>query len=220
MVGGRWKPLHYFYRRSLLADVMAACGAAGANNCYVKNDAAGAPLGGAVHTHAHAHAHAHAMHAPHTRHARAMHAPCVCTGERFDGHVLVRALAFADGAVRTLARVDVALAEGAGTSARFTLDLSGINATTHLLLISCHAAAAPHVPLSHNEELLAPPSALRLPAATVVAAVAERANLDGTLNVTLRASATALYVSLTTRAHGPPPATPTRTDAAPPACVR
>ena len=24
--GGRWKPLHYFYKRSLMTDVMATCG--------------------------------------------------------------------------------------------------------------------------------------------------------------------------------------------------
>ena len=153
VVGGRWKPLHYFYRRSLLADVMAACGAAGADkgvesadNCYVKNDAAGA---------------------------------------RFDGTVVVRALAFATGAVRTLASVDVALAEGAGTSARFTVDLSTVDGATHLLLISCHAAAAPHVPLSLNEELLAPPSELRLPTTTVSAAVADQPNRDGSVNVSV-----------------------------------
>ena len=28
--GGRWKPLHYFYKQSLMTDVMATCGAAGA----------------------------------------------------------------------------------------------------------------------------------------------------------------------------------------------
>jgi len=36
VLGGRWKPLHYFYRSSVFADVMAACGAGG--RCYVKND--------------------------------------------------------------------------------------------------------------------------------------------------------------------------------------
>ena len=37
VLGGRWKPLHYLYRRSLFADVMATCGDHGA--CYIKNDA-------------------------------------------------------------------------------------------------------------------------------------------------------------------------------------
>ena len=35
--GGRWKPLQYFYRRSIYADVMASCGDGG--SCYIKNDA-------------------------------------------------------------------------------------------------------------------------------------------------------------------------------------
>ena len=34
--GGRWKPLQYFFRRSIYADQMATCNALGA--CYVKND--------------------------------------------------------------------------------------------------------------------------------------------------------------------------------------
>eukprot|EP01060_Flectonema_neradi_P011083 TRINITY_DN18146_c0_g1_i2.p1 TRINITY_DN18146_c0_g1~~TRINITY_DN18146_c0_g1_i2.p1 ORF type:complete len:922 (+),score=158.51 TRINITY_DN18146_c0_g1_i2:45-2768(+) len=36
VVGGRWKPLHYFYKRTLYQDVIAVCGAQ--NLCYVKND--------------------------------------------------------------------------------------------------------------------------------------------------------------------------------------
>lgn len=33
--GGRWKPLHYWYRRSIFSDVMATCGAGG--QCYLQN---------------------------------------------------------------------------------------------------------------------------------------------------------------------------------------
>merc|ERR1712213_199965 len=36
VVGGRWKPLHYWYRASLYVDVTAACGESG--RCYVRND--------------------------------------------------------------------------------------------------------------------------------------------------------------------------------------
>ena len=36
VLGGRWKPLHYWYRASIFADVMAACGRGG--RCFVKND--------------------------------------------------------------------------------------------------------------------------------------------------------------------------------------
>jgi beta-mannosidase len=34
--GGRWKPLQYWYRASMLSDVVATCGVGGL--CYVKND--------------------------------------------------------------------------------------------------------------------------------------------------------------------------------------
>jgi len=37
VLGGRWKPLHYFFKRSLYSEVMATCGAEG--KCFVKNDA-------------------------------------------------------------------------------------------------------------------------------------------------------------------------------------
>ena len=46
VVGGRWKPLHYLYRRSIYTDVVATCGADG--TCYVKNDRAGKPFRGTV----------------------------------------------------------------------------------------------------------------------------------------------------------------------------
>jgi len=36
VLGGRWKPLHYFLMNSLFADVIATCGTNA--NCYIKND--------------------------------------------------------------------------------------------------------------------------------------------------------------------------------------
>ena len=36
MLGGRWKPLHYWYGKALFTDVFVTCGAGG--NCLVKND--------------------------------------------------------------------------------------------------------------------------------------------------------------------------------------
>ena len=35
VIGGRWKPLHYFYESHLYRDVIAVCGS---KSCYVKND--------------------------------------------------------------------------------------------------------------------------------------------------------------------------------------
>lgn len=41
VLGGRWKPLHYWYKKSLFADVMATCGKSSSGTsvaCYIKND--------------------------------------------------------------------------------------------------------------------------------------------------------------------------------------
>ena len=50
--GGRWKPLHYFYRRSLMTDVMATCGTLykgrGEPLCYLSNHRASRPFKGRV----------------------------------------------------------------------------------------------------------------------------------------------------------------------------
>eukprot|EP00980_Cylindrotheca_fusiformis_P005569 scaffold1183_cov114-Cylindrotheca_fusiformis.AAC.2 len=37
VLGGRWKPLHYFYRQSTFADILATCGGTGVG--YIRNDA-------------------------------------------------------------------------------------------------------------------------------------------------------------------------------------
>ena len=49
VVGGRWKPLQYLYRQSVLTDVIVACGLADNEwRCYVKNDRAAQGYSGAV----------------------------------------------------------------------------------------------------------------------------------------------------------------------------
>ena len=54
--GGRWKPLHYFYKSSLMTDVMATCGDLsskipnpnGTKACYISNHGAGLTFAGSV----------------------------------------------------------------------------------------------------------------------------------------------------------------------------
>lgn len=55
---------------------------------------------------------------------------------------------------------------------------------------------------SENPQLLVVPGLLAFPAAAVTAAVAGAPNADGSVNVTLASTATALYVTLTTAAAG------------------
>jgi len=46
VIGGRWKPLHYFLKANAFADVFAACGKGG--QCLVKNDLSAQPFAGTV----------------------------------------------------------------------------------------------------------------------------------------------------------------------------
>jgi len=46
VIGGRWKPLHYFYRRSVFTDIIATCDGEGVG--YIRNDAAGFGFYGGV----------------------------------------------------------------------------------------------------------------------------------------------------------------------------
>merc|ERR1719240_427411 len=108
---------------------------------------------------------------------------------------------------------------GPGVSERFQLDLSGIDSTTHILTATCYtlcqgerctakrgvnaAMTAREVrrgdtngdTISVNEILMAPPKDLKLPAAHVSAVVASHANADGTIDVHVNATATALFVT-------------------------
>ena len=91
-LGGRWKPLHYWYRRSIFAPVMATCGLASSRpphdhspplvQCYAKNDL---PL-------------------------------------PFDGEVRVDRVHLMSGTVTQVDRRQLTMAAGAGTSEWWTLN--------------------------------------------------------------------------------------------------
>lgn len=180
--GGRWKPLHYWYLRSIYSDVMSSCGDGGA--CFVKNDA---PL-------------------------------------PFDGHVDIHAVQFDTGASTQIDSLSFAganrLPAGAGTSHFFSINISAVDVTRSLLVVTCRdsgevrrfgarptpalnlAAAHGGRLLASNEVLLAPPHKLVLPKATVTFSVAETPNVDNSIDIQLGTNATALYVTLTTLAEG------------------
>jgi hypothetical protein len=49
--GGRWKPMHYWFKNHIFADVMAACGFVGRSarlTCFVSNARSGAPFSGTL----------------------------------------------------------------------------------------------------------------------------------------------------------------------------
>ena len=155
-------------------------------------------------------------------------------GLSFFGDVEVTSLTFATGEVTKLTTQTLQLDVGAGTSARFTVDLSGVANTTHMLFaavypycdgarrcsdeeldttrsrgttrplaaVGMRAVRAGGGAASFNVILLAPPKDLVLPKASVTATVAPSPKADGTIEIVLDATATALYVTLTTLAQG------------------
>lgn len=163
VLGGRWKPLQYFYKRSIYADVMATCGAAG--KCFVKNDRAGAS---------------------------------------FNGAVMLASFEFATGKSVPLHTETVKLGSGAGVTHFFDggAAVAALNGSTHMLIAAVVDADANGAQVSRNEIALAPPAAMKLPAATVNATVADKVAADGSVAITLDASAAALYVTLTSQAQG------------------
>jgi len=171
VLGGRWKPLHYLYRRSIFMDVMATCGAQG--SCYVKND-------GTV---------------------------------PFEGQCNVSTLRFSDGQRQVIESFQLQMPAGPGAKHLFKVEVASPSST--MLLTECRrssprkhdwrieAFGAVHADsVSFNENLLVAPFQLDLPEAKVSATVSAEPNADGTVDIELVTDRTALYVVLTTLAHG------------------
>ena len=185
MSGGRWKPLHYLLKRSLLTDAFGVCGEDA--RCIFKNDGALLPLEG-------------------TATLSLLH---VATGA--SSVLLTHPLSLARGA----GAAEWICADGSAVnySAPLTappcppwsalLPPQGCAASgadcVLIVTIASPALAAPY----ENVVLLAPPVAmLPLPPANVTAVVAARVNADGSANVTVASDATALFVTLVTLAQG------------------
>ncbi len=93
VIGGRWKPLQYFLKSSVYADVMATCGAFG--QCYVKNDSP-FPFTGNV--------------------------TVSPTFSMFVSDVQISAVSLTNGASKVLLSLPVQMSAGAGVTSFFTVD--------------------------------------------------------------------------------------------------
>ena len=163
--GGRWKPLHYFYRAALMRDVFATCGALstsqnGTSACYVSNHQAGLPFKGTV----------------------------TLTG--YDH--------FAKGASVTLIERPVQLVEGPGALSWFTAQLPAGNGTSIVATVHDDTGAV----MSEHMVQLVKPQEMRVPEAKLTFKVADAANADGTIDVSVTSDQVALWVTLTTLAQG------------------
>ena len=198
LLGGRWKPLHYWYRRSIFAPVMATCGLASSRpphdhspplvQCYAKNDL---PL-------------------------------------PFDGEVRVDRVHLMSGTVTQVDRRQLTMAAGAGTSEWWTLNaavnatvevlkvtvveapITGAATPAGTRAGAAVARAPPAAAKGKNRSLLCDntllfttPQGLQLPAAHVTFSVGSfTPGTSRTVPILVRTNATALYVTLTSTAAG------------------
>jgi hypothetical protein len=156
VIGGRWKPLHHWYRNSIFADVMATCGQDG--ECYVRNDSPWA----------------------------------------FEGKLTLRSTRFADAQVSVLLERSLSLPAGAGVVQWFQSDkikaLSGLSSAVEAVVTN-----AAGVIVSSNLIALATPENMQLSKANVAVSASME---DGAIVASLTTDAVAMYVTLTTLAHG------------------
>jgi beta-mannosidase len=180
VIGGRWKPLQHFLRRSVFATVGAACLEDG--RCYVRNDGKTA----------------------------------------FMGSLRLTLTELATGAAAWTSTLPLAIARGAHTvqwvcakgaytpTAANCTSWDDILADAHCTRATCvfnadvmgPSTTAASALLSSNQQLLLPPGDLEVVAGAVVTAVVGAPNADGTIPVTVSATATAVLVTLTTLASG------------------
>jgi hypothetical protein len=157
VIGGRWKPLQYWYKTSLFADVMASCGDGGL--CYVRNDAP----------------------------------------KPFQGQLTLRSIAFADASVDVNLKVPLSLPAGAGALQWMQFDeLLTFDGTTHIL--EAVVTDSDGVPVSTNVIPTVVPFEMKLKDAKVSVTAVQ--GEDGSFIADVKTEAVAMYVTLTTLAHG------------------
>ena len=172
VMGGRWKPLHYFYKASLMTDVMATCGAAGdshghlkppnQNQCYLSNHRASRGFNGTV------------------------------TLTTYDH--------FGNGTAKVLLHQQMALPEGPGAIEWFG-PADGLPPANDTAIISTVRDEDGGVISEHMVQLVTPEH-IRVPVATVTFAIADAPNADGTIDIVVTSNKVALWVTLTTLAQG------------------
>jgi len=184
VIGGRWKPLQHFLRRSIFATVGAACLDDG--RCYVRNDGKTAFTGSlrlsliALST---------------GRTAWTSTQPLsIARGAHTVQWVCVRGT-YAPGANCTA--WDQILTDAQCTKATCVFNADVLNGSDSSLASSASATL-----LSSNQQLLLPPGQLEVAPNAIVTAVVGTPNADGLIPVTVTATATALLVTLTTLAPG------------------
>jgi beta-mannosidase len=181
VLGGRWKPLHHWYKKSIYADVMATCGSTAGPDSNSTDGLALALAGGAA-------------------------ASCYVKNDSpkpFKGTVDVSSIALATGKATSIKKLTLDMPAGAGVTQWFDLDGS-INGAEEMLQVV--VTDSDGTVTSDNPVPFAVPKDMKLPKAQVKVAVAEQLSSHGDalapVTVTVTSDALALYVTLTTLAQG------------------
>jgi hypothetical protein len=119
----------------------------------------------------------------------------------FVGNLAVRTTEFSTAAVTVLEDRQVSLPAGAGAILWFAShSVAAVNGTTHVL--EAVVVGADGREASKNVIPFAEPGKMRLAKSMATVVVADEANADGTVDIDVSASHVAMYVTLTTLAHG------------------
>lgn len=118
----------------------------------------------------------------------------------FRGSLLLTSVDMITGQTTTIGRHDLALRAGAGVIEWITEDLSSVQPATQVVEAVVVAGSGGEV--SHNVIPLVAPREMRLPNTTVHATVDSDASQGCTISVTVSSDHPALWVVLTTQAHG------------------
>lgn len=173
VVGGRWKPLHYFLKSSVFADVIATCGTNA--NCYVKNDTP-MPFSGVV----------------------TLNVVHLTTGQTKT--LQTAKVTLEAGAGITQWFCAEATGEAGCTPWNTLLPSLNCNATGSDCIIDISVSDAKGNEISNNVLALTVPKNLALPQTHVTFNVS--ANSNGGADITLQSNAVAVYTILTTTAQG------------------
>lgn len=178
VMGGRWKPLQYWYRSSVYADVMATCG--GDGTCYARNDF---PFDFAGHL--------------------TVRGISLVDGSSKTFHDADLKLPAGPGSVQFF-QANVSEANATETVFVATVTQSqeqrqSARASPRLVQSASEGGASV---VSSNVLLNQTPGQLAVRPSGLKAAVASAANADGSVDITLTGDHVAVYATMTTAAHG------------------
>jgi beta-mannosidase len=197
VLGGRWKPLHYWYRASIFAEVMASCGVGG--ECYVRNDRPGLPFTGTLSVASVSFASGQTTYLLQASVRQTESTGCFHGSNCMLGsHAFLPMHPACPAWTRTVQDSPLSLPPGPGAAEFFSIG-GGIDGTKNILVATITASDGTVV--SKNVLPLVVPGSMVLPQANVTFSVSQSPNPDGSVAISVTTDAVAVYVTFTTLAQ-------------------